>query len=81
MDVDDAPAVSPRDEKEGLGGRFWLKIVGSVVIIGILVFVGLLLFWRALYAWGFLGAFLVLGLALLLFGWLYDRRNPHPNLD
>jgi urea transporter len=81
MSTEDSTAVGPRDEKEGLGGRFWLKLTGSVVVIGILVFLGVLIFWRALYAWGFFGAFLVLALALLLYGWIYDRRNAHPNLD
>jgi hypothetical protein len=82
MDTEDVTTVSPRDEddEKGLGGRFWLKIVGGIVVIGILVFLGILLFWRALYAWGFFGAFLVLALALLAYGWWYDRRNPHPNL-
>jgi polyferredoxin len=81
VSTDDSTAISPRDEEEGLGGRFWLKLVGVIALVGVLVFVGVLLFWRALYAWGFFGAFLVLALALLLYGWIHDRRNPHPNLD
>lgn len=81
MSTDDSTAVNPPEEKEGFGGRFWLRLVGIIALVGVLVFVGLLLFWRALYAWGFFGAFLVIALALLVYGWIYDRRNPHPKLD
>jgi hypothetical protein len=34
-----------------------------------------LIFWRAVYAWGFFGAFLALAAVLVLFGWIYDRRQ------
>lgn len=34
------------------------------------------IFSRALYAWGFFGGFLAIGIVLILFGWIYDRRNP-----
>lgn len=81
MSTEDSSAVAPPDEKEGLGGRFWLKLVGIIALVGVLVFVGVLLFWRALYAWGFFGAFLVLALALLVYGWIYDRRNPRSSFD
>jgi hypothetical protein len=37
--------------------------------------IALMIFWRAAYAWGFFGAFIVLGGVLLLFAWIYDRRN------
>jgi hypothetical protein len=68
--------LTPRDEDEGLGAGFFLKIAGVCVVGGIIVMILALILWRAVYAWGFLGAFLALAAVLCLFGWLYDRRNP-----
>jgi len=31
--------------------------------------------WRAIYAWRFLGGFIAIGILLVLFGWIYDRRD------
>jgi fatty acid desaturase len=67
--------LMPRDEDEGLGAGFFLKIAGVLVAGGIIVFILCLIFWRAVYAWGFFGAFLALAAVLCLFGWLYDRRD------
>jgi hypothetical protein len=68
--------LTPRDEDEGLGAGFFLKIAGVCVVGGIIVMILFLIFWRAVYAWGFFGAFLALAAVLCLFAWLYDRRNP-----
>ncbi|HET9644841.1 MAG TPA: hypothetical protein VFP68_16140 [Burkholderiaceae bacterium] len=65
------------DDDEGLrfGAGFYLKIA-AVCIAGAIAFVILFrIFWRAVYAWGFFGGFLALGVLLLLFGWIYDRRD------
>jgi hypothetical protein len=35
----------------------------------------ILLFSRAVIAWGVFGAFIVLAAALLLFAWIFDRRQ------
>jgi hypothetical protein len=79
MDREDTTTGMPQDERrEGLGTRFYLKLAGGLVAIGILLLIALLIFWRALYAWGFLGAFLALAVVLVIVGWFYDRRNPHP---
>jgi hypothetical protein len=67
--------LTPRDEDEGLGAGFFLKIAGVVFALGILVMILFLIFSRALYAWGFFGAFFAFGAVLCLFAWLYDRRN------
>jgi hypothetical protein len=67
--------LTPRDEDEGLGFGFFLKLAGVCVVGGILVLILFLIFWRAVYAWGLFGAFLVLAAGLSLFGWLWDRRN------
>lgn len=63
------------DERSGFGAGFYFKIAG-VCIAGAIAFVILFrIFWRAVYAWGFFGGFLALGVLLLLFGWIYDRRD------
>jgi hypothetical protein len=61
-------------ESEGLGFRFYAGLAGVVIACGLVALVMILLFSRAVYAWGVLGAFLVLAAALLLFGWIFDRR-------
>jgi hypothetical protein len=63
------------DERLRFGAGFYLKIA-AVCIAGAIAFVILFrIFWRAVYAWGFFGGFLALGVLLLLFGWIYDRRD------
>jgi uncharacterized membrane protein len=49
-------------------------MVGIVLLIGLAVMVGFLIFTRAIYAFGLFGAFILLAVALLLYGWWYDRR-------
>jgi uncharacterized membrane protein len=58
------------DDSRGFG---WL--VGIVLLIGLLVMIGFLIFTRAIYAFGIFGAFILLAVALLLYGWFYDRRQ------
>ena len=58
-----------------LGGKFWLAAIGGAIAFGI---AGLLLFLvidAAWARWGFLGMFLFLSLLMLLFGWIFDRRQ------
>ena len=76
---DDSTTLTPRDEEgeEGLGTRFWLKLFAGILVVGIVLLIALLVFWRALYAWGFFGVFVVIAVASLVFGWIYDRRQPH----
>jgi hypothetical protein len=57
------------DKERGMG---WLA--GLVVLIGLGCLVGFLIFSRAVYAFGIFGAFILLAAALLIFGWVYDRR-------
>jgi hypothetical protein len=73
-------AAGRKEEKEGLGGRFYLGLTGLLLGVGILVFIAVVIFWRALYAWGFFGAFLALAVILLVVGRVYDRRNPRRSL-
>ena len=53
-------------------GFGWLA--GLVVLIGVGLLIGFVIWSRAIYAFGVFGAFLVLAVALLIFGWVYDRR-------
>lgn len=73
-------AAGRKEEKEGLGARFYLGLTGLLLGVGILVFIAVVIFWRALYAWGFFGAFLALAVILLVVGRVYDRRNPRRSL-
>jgi hypothetical protein len=73
---ENSSTLTPRDEDEGLGIGFFLKIAGVCVGVGIIVMIVFLIFSRAVYAWGFFGAFLAVAALLCLFGWFYDRRNP-----
>jgi hypothetical protein len=57
------------DDSRGFG---WMA--GIVLLIGLATMVGFLIFTRAIYAFGIFGAFLVLCVALLVYGWVYDRR-------
>ena len=65
-----------RDEDDNvLGGRFWLKIFG-LLIVGViaLIIVFAFLGW-ALITWGLLGFFIFISLVLIGYGWFYDRRQ------
>jgi Kef-type K+ transport system membrane component KefB len=61
-------------ESEGLGGRFWLGLVGFAVALGVGLMLAFVLFGAAWYRWGFIGA------AILLVGvgvgvkYLQERR-------
>ena len=57
------------DKERGFG---WLA--GIIVLIGVGMLVGFLIFSRAIYAFGLFGAMILLAAALLIFGWVYDRR-------
>jgi Flp pilus assembly protein TadB len=63
------------DEQGNLGSRFWLPIFGLIVAGGIGAFLLFLLVDGLWYRYGALGALFFLMGGLLLFGWLYDRRQ------
>lgn len=58
------------DDSRGFG---WLA--GITLLIAVIMLVGFLIFSRAVYAFGFFGAFLLLSAGLLIYGWVYDRRQ------
>lgn len=62
-------AIGAMGKEHGFG---WLA--GIVVLIGFACLVGFLIFSRAVYAFGLFGALILLAVALLIFGWVYDRR-------
>jgi hypothetical protein len=64
------------DDDEGLGAGFFFKIAAICLACAIGAIILLKIFASAIYAWGFFGGFLAIGILLVLFGWIYDRRNP-----
>jgi Na+/melibiose symporter-like transporter len=63
------------DSERTLGGRFWLGLLGLVIVaVGGAVLVATV-FGRLWYAWGFFGMFIVFSLVAIGFGWIYDRRE------
>jgi hypothetical protein len=70
------PVEEDDDDDEGLGAGFFFKIAAICLGCAIVAIILLRIFWRAIYAWGFFGGFIAIGILLILFGWIYDRRNP-----
>ncbi len=62
-------------DDHGNGAGLFLKIAGLCLACGVVALIALMIFWRAVYAFGIFGAFLVGVVVILLFGWIYDRRN------
>jgi uncharacterized membrane protein len=60
---------------EGLGARFWFKLIGIVVLGGIGAIILFLLVTSAWYRWGFIGMIIFFSLIVLLWGWIYDKRH------
>ena len=60
---------------EGLGARFWLRLIGLTILLGIGMLLLFLLVDAAWYRWGGLGAIIFFSALVLLWGWIYDRRH------
>jgi hypothetical protein len=68
------------DDDDGLGAGFFFKIAAVCLACAIGAIILLRIFWRAIYAWGFFGGFIAIGILLIVFGWIYDRRNPRSSI-
>jgi hypothetical protein len=66
---------------EGLGARFWLRLIGLTILLGIGMLLLFLLIDAAWYRWGIFGALIFFFLLFLLFGWIYDRRHAREYAD
>ena len=55
--------------------RMWLGLAATVIGLGIAALIFFLLLDIAWVAWGAFGALLAVGAVLLLFAWLYDKRQ------
>jgi hypothetical protein len=62
-------------EDDGLGGKFWLWVIGVSLAVGIGGLLLFLLVGAAWYRWGFLGAMIFFGALLLLIAWIWDKRH------
>jgi hypothetical protein len=59
-----------------MGGRFWLRFLGLILVAVVVTGILLAIFGAALETWGLLGGIL-LALAVLCFiGWRVDSRRP-----
>jgi uncharacterized membrane protein HdeD (DUF308 family) len=75
MSKHDAPGAGPSLAEEGLGAKFWLMLVGGVIVAVLGFFLIVLLFGAAWYAWGFIGAAIALVGASAGVQWMMDRRS------
>ena len=59
----------------GMGGSFWLKVFGVLVLGGIALMLVFLLFEAAWLRWGFFGAIALFIVVLLGIAYVMDRRK------
>jgi hypothetical protein len=59
----------------GMGGSFWLKVFGVLVLGGIAAMLVFLVFEAVWYRWSLLGAIVLFTAVLLGIAWLGDRRS------
>ena len=59
----------------GMGGSFWLKVFGLIVLGGIAAMLVFLIFEAFWYRWSLLGAIVLFTGVLLLIACLGDRRS------
>ena len=64
-----------------LGGKFWLRLIGLVIVFGIGTLLVFLLVTAAWAKWGIFGALIFFFLIFLAFGWFYDRRHAREYAD
>lgn len=59
----------------GMGGSFWLKVIGVLVLGAIAAMLVFLLIEAAWYRWGFFGGIVFFGVVLLGIAYIGDRRS------
>jgi L-asparagine transporter-like permease len=59
----------------GMGGSFWLKVFGVLILGGIAAMLVFLLFERVWYRWSLLGAVTLFVVVLLGIAYVGDRRS------
>jgi len=64
-----------------LGGRTWLRFLAILIPVAIAVILVFIFIKNSIIRWGFLGSFIAIAAVLLLFGWLYDRREAKKNAE
>jgi uncharacterized membrane protein HdeD (DUF308 family) len=75
MTKHDTPGAGPSLAEEGLGGTFWLLVIGGTLVAVLGFFLILFVFGAAWYAWGFVGAAIALIGAAAAVQWVMDRRS------
>jgi uncharacterized membrane protein HdeD (DUF308 family) len=75
MTKHDTPGTGPSLAEEGLGGTFWLLLIGGTLVAVLGFFLILFVFGAAWYAWGFVGAAIALIGAAAAVQWVMDRRS------
>lgn len=63
------------EDDGSLGGKFWLKVVGMIIVIGIAAAIFFLIVGAAWARMGFLGMLIVVFGAFLVFAYISDRRK------
>jgi Kef-type K+ transport system membrane component KefB len=63
-----------RLDREGLGGKFWLAVLGIAIACGIGCVIAFVLFGLAWAAWGLIGAVIALLVLAAVVSWVMDRR-------
>jgi uncharacterized membrane protein HdeD (DUF308 family) len=63
------------NEDGSLGGRFWAKVVGGIVVIGIAAMIFFIIIGNVWARSGFLGMLVVLFGAFLVIAYIGDRRK------
>ena len=64
-----------------LGGKFWLALIGVCLGVAVGGFLLFALIGYAWYAWGIFGTFVFFGAILLVFAWIYDKRQQRKYVD
>lgn len=68
-------------EFDDLGAKFWWKAFGICVAVGVAGMLLFMLLGAAWYAWGAFGTILLFGAGLLIFAWLWDKREARTYKD